>query len=166
VLIVTKLDRLGRNAIDVRATVERLAAMGVKVNCLALGNVDLTSAAGKMTMSGITAVAEFERELLIERTQAGLAREGRRVDLEASRGPHRSSAGGSTSETDGRGHPGGAARARLQDDSPDDHARASEGMTFDQDVATGLIGVLLARVHHRTNQSPRNTNKSPGARTD
>lgn len=74
VLIVTKLDRLGRNAMDVRASVERLASEGVRVHCLALGGVDLTSAAGKMTMGVITAVAEFERDLLIERTQAGLAR--------------------------------------------------------------------------------------------
>lgn len=74
VLIVTKLDRLGRNAMDVRATVERLAALGVRVHCLALGGVDLTSPAGKMTMSVIAAVAEFERDLLIERTQAGLSR--------------------------------------------------------------------------------------------
>ena len=43
VLIVTKLDRLGRNAIDVGTTVARLAAMGVRVHCLALGGVDLTS---------------------------------------------------------------------------------------------------------------------------
>ena len=74
VLIVTKLDRLGRNAIDVRATVEQLARDNVRVHCLALGGVDLTSAAGKMTMSVISAVAEFERDLLIERTQAGLRR--------------------------------------------------------------------------------------------
>jgi putative DNA-invertase from lambdoid prophage Rac len=74
VLIVTKLDRLGRNAIDVRATVEQLAADSVRVHCLALGGVDLTSAAGKMTMSVLSAVAEFERDLLVERTQAGLAR--------------------------------------------------------------------------------------------
>ena len=74
VLIVTKLDRLGRNAMDVRSTVEALAASGVKVHCLALGGVDLTSAAGKMTMGVITAVAEFERDLLIERTQSGLKR--------------------------------------------------------------------------------------------
>ena len=74
VLIVTKLDRLGRNAIDVRATVERLADEGVRVHCLALGGVDLTSAAGKMTMGVIAAVAEFERDLLVERTQAGLQR--------------------------------------------------------------------------------------------
>lgn len=74
VLIVTKLDRLGRNAMDVRATVEGLAGIGVRVHCLALGGVDLTSPAGKMTMGVIAAVAEFERDLLIERTQSGLAR--------------------------------------------------------------------------------------------
>ncbi|MDR5878798.1 recombinase family protein [Caballeronia sp. LZ032] len=74
VLIVTKLDRLGRNAMDVRATVEHLASIGVRVHCMALGGVDLTSAAGKMTMGVLGAVAEFERDLLIERTQAGLAR--------------------------------------------------------------------------------------------
>ena len=74
VLVVTKLDRLGRNAMDVRQTVEALADLGVKVHCMALGGVDLTSPAGKMTMAVISAVAEFERDLLIERTQAGLAR--------------------------------------------------------------------------------------------
>lgn len=74
VLVVTKLDRLGRNAMDVRATVEALTGLGVRVHCLALGGVDLTSAAGKMTMGVLAAVAEFERDLLIERTQSGLAR--------------------------------------------------------------------------------------------
>lgn len=74
VLIVTKLDRLGRNAMDVRATVEGLSGMGVRVHCLALGGMDLTSPAGKMTMGVINAMAEFERDLLVERTQAGLAR--------------------------------------------------------------------------------------------
>lgn len=74
ILIVTKLDRLGRNAMDVRATVDKLAADGVTVHCLALGGANLTSPAGKMTMSVINAVAEFERDLLIERTQAGLQR--------------------------------------------------------------------------------------------
>lgn len=74
VLVVTKLDRLGRNAMDVRSTVEHLAGIGVRVHCLALGGVDLTSPAGKMTMGVIAAVAEFERDLLIERTQSGLAR--------------------------------------------------------------------------------------------
>jgi putative DNA-invertase from lambdoid prophage Rac len=58
----------------VRATVDRLSEMGVRVHCLALGGVDLTSAAGRMTMGVLNAVAEFERDLLIERTQSGLAR--------------------------------------------------------------------------------------------
>ncbi len=80
VLIVTKLDRLGRNAIDVANTVGRLEKMGVRVHCLALGGVDLTSPAGKMTMGVIAAVAQFERDLLIERTQSGLKR--------AKGGPH------------------------------------------------------------------------------
>lgn len=82
VLIVTKLDRLGRNAMDVRQTVEQLASAGIRVHCLALGGVDLTSAAGKMTMQVLGAVAEFERDLLIERTQQGLIRakaEGKRL---------------------------------------------------------------------------------------
>ncbi|NUT87568.1 recombinase family protein [Pseudomonas corrugata] len=74
VLLVTKLDRLGRNAMDVRATVEQLEKKGIKVQCLALGGIDLTSASGKMTMGVIAAVAEFERDLLIERTHAGLIR--------------------------------------------------------------------------------------------
>lgn len=74
VLVVTKLDRLGRDAIDVSLTVAKLENMGIKVHCLALGGVDLTSSAGKMTMGVINTVAQFERDLLIERTQSGLAR--------------------------------------------------------------------------------------------
>lgn len=74
VLVVTKLDGLGRNAMDVGATITRLAGIGVRVHCLALGGVDLASSTGKLTMNVINAVAEFERDLLIERTQAGLKR--------------------------------------------------------------------------------------------
>lgn len=74
VLIVTKLDRLGRNAMDIRKTVEQLADSDIRVHCLALGGVDLTSPAGKMTMQVISAVAEFERDLLLERTHSGIAR--------------------------------------------------------------------------------------------
>lgn len=87
VLIVTKLDRLGRDAIDVSSTVMALAEMGVRVHCLALGGVDLTSSAGTMTMNVLNAVAQFERDLLIERTQAGLNRakaEGKTLGRKAS----------------------------------------------------------------------------------
>src|SRR3954463_8127691 len=74
VLVVTRLDRLGRNATDVGSTVARLAGIGVRVRCLALGGGDLASSTGKLTMGAINAVAEFERDLLVERTQAGLSR--------------------------------------------------------------------------------------------
>jgi len=74
VLIVTKLDRLGRDAIDVSSTVKMLAENGVRVHCLQLGGLDLTSSAGTMTMHILNAMAQFERDLLIERTQAGVAR--------------------------------------------------------------------------------------------
>ena len=74
VLVVTKLDRLGRNAVDVRSTVEMLASRGIKVHCMALGGADLTSAAGKLTMQVLAAVAEFELDLLKERTYAGIIR--------------------------------------------------------------------------------------------
>ena len=73
-LVVTKLDRLGRNVMDVGSTVAKLAELGVRVHCLALGGVDLTSSTGKLTMNVLNAVAEFERDLLVERTQAGLSR--------------------------------------------------------------------------------------------
>ncbi len=55
-------------------TVVKLEKLGIRVHCLALGGVDLTSSAGKLTMGVINAVAQFERDLLIERTQSGLAR--------------------------------------------------------------------------------------------
>jgi putative DNA-invertase from lambdoid prophage Rac len=90
VLVVTKLDRLGRDAIDVSATVARLEELGIRVHCLALGGVDLASPAGRMTMAVINAVAQFERDLLIERTQAGLARakaEGKALGRRASLDP-------------------------------------------------------------------------------
>ncbi|MBY3027444.1 recombinase family protein [Rhizobium leguminosarum] len=74
ILIVTKLDRLGRDAIDVSSTVKALAEIGVRVYCLALGGADLASSAGTMTMNVLNAVAQFERDLLIERTQSGLKR--------------------------------------------------------------------------------------------
>lgn len=73
-LIVSKLDRLGRDAADILDTVKRLAAMDCAVKVLQLGDTDLTSGAGKIILSTLAAVAEVERDILIERTQAGLQR--------------------------------------------------------------------------------------------
>lgn len=74
ILVVTKLDRLGRDAQDVGATIKMLASRRIEVIVLQLGKLDLTSAAGKLMMTMLAAVAEMERDLLVERTQAGLAR--------------------------------------------------------------------------------------------
>ena len=73
-LLVSKLDRLGRDAIDVLQTVRNLGARNIKVVVHQLGSTDLTSPAGKLLLSMLAAVAEMERDLLIERTQAGLTR--------------------------------------------------------------------------------------------
>ncbi|WP_426177393.1 recombinase family protein [Massilia sp. TWR1-2-2] len=73
-VVVSKLDRLGRDAPDVLVTIKALAMLGVEVVVLQLGKLDLTSPAGKLMLAMLAAVAEMERDLIVERTQAGLAR--------------------------------------------------------------------------------------------
>ena len=73
-LVVAKLDRLGRDAQDVSATIKMLAARHIEVIVLQLGKLDLASAPGKLMLAMLAAVAELERDLLVERTQAGLVR--------------------------------------------------------------------------------------------
>ena len=73
-LVVAKLDRLGRDAIDVLQTVRALADRNIKVIVHQFGTTDLTSAACNLRLSMLAAVAEMERDLLIKRTQAGLLR--------------------------------------------------------------------------------------------
>jgi putative DNA-invertase from lambdoid prophage Rac len=73
-LVVAKLDRLGRDAQDVGATIRKFATRNIQVVVLQLGTLDLTSAAGKMMLAMLAAVAEMERDLLVERTHAGLSR--------------------------------------------------------------------------------------------
>lgn len=81
-LVVSKLDRLGRDSIDVLQTVQCLSNRNIKVVVLQLGNTDLSSPTGKLLLTMLVAVASMERDLLIERTQAGLMRakaEGKRL---------------------------------------------------------------------------------------
>ena len=73
-LVVTKLDRIGRDSIDVQQTVARFEQAGMRLVVLQLGNLDLTSSAGSLMVKVLAAVADFERDLIIERTQAGQAR--------------------------------------------------------------------------------------------
>ena len=81
-LVVSKLDRLGRDAIDVIATVRALAERDIRVVVHSLGGVDLVASTGKLLVTMLGAIAEMERDLLIERTRAGIARarsEGKHV---------------------------------------------------------------------------------------
>lgn len=71
---MAKLDRLGRDAQDVGATIKALAARKIEVIVMQLGKLDLESPAGKLMLAMLAAVAEMERDLMVECTQAGLAR--------------------------------------------------------------------------------------------
>jgi DNA invertase Pin-like site-specific DNA recombinase len=73
-VVVSKLDRLGRDAPDVLATIKTLAALDVEVVVLQLDKLDLNSTTGKLMLAMLAAVAEMERDLIVERTQAGLRR--------------------------------------------------------------------------------------------
>jgi DNA invertase Pin-like site-specific DNA recombinase len=73
-LIVSKLDRLGRSAIDVGSTLRILEQRNITVIVLQLGLLDMTSPVGKAMLTMLSAIAELEKDLLIERTKAGLER--------------------------------------------------------------------------------------------
>ena len=74
-LLVWKLDRLGRNLRHLVNTVHDLTARGVGLKVLTGQGaaIDTTTAAGKLVFGIFAALAEFERELISERTVAGLA---------------------------------------------------------------------------------------------
>ena len=74
-LVVWKLDRLGRDLKHLVTTVDELQNRGVgfKVLSGAGAQIDTTTANGRLCFGIFAALAEFERELIIERTRAGLA---------------------------------------------------------------------------------------------
>ncbi|HFJ9908270.1 recombinase family protein [Pseudomonas aeruginosa] len=74
VLIVLKLDRLGRDVQDVLTTIEAFASRGIQVRSMDLDGVDLTSASGRLQLTVLATVAAFERDRIRERTMEGLAR--------------------------------------------------------------------------------------------
>ncbi len=75
VLVVWKLDRLGRDLRHLVNTVQNLAdrSIGFKVLAGQGADIDTTTAGGKLVFGIFAALAEFERELIRERTRAGLA---------------------------------------------------------------------------------------------
>ena len=73
-LVVWKLDRLGRNLAHLVNTVQDLSTRGVGLRVLAGqgAQIDTTTAGGRLVFGIFAALAEFERELIRERTVAGL----------------------------------------------------------------------------------------------
>src|SRR3954453_9061606 len=75
ILVVWKLDRLGRDLPHLVNTVHELTTRGIGLRVLTGQGaaIDTTTAAGKLVFGIFAALAEFERELISERTRAGLA---------------------------------------------------------------------------------------------
>jgi len=71
VIVVWKLDRLGRSLKELIETVNALAEGGIELRSLK-ENIDTTTPTGKLMFHIIAALAEFERDIISERTQAGL----------------------------------------------------------------------------------------------
>ena len=81
-LIVTKLDRFARTAVEGGSIVKELHQRGVTINILNMGKADDTPM-GNLMLHVMLAFAEFERDMIVERTQGGkdIARaNGKRVD--------------------------------------------------------------------------------------
>ncbi|MGI4942057.1 MAG: recombinase family protein [Janthinobacterium lividum] len=72
VLVVWKLDRLGRDLMQVLQTMEKLNKMGVELRVLTQ-QIDTTTAMGRFVFNIMASMAQMEREMALERTMAGLA---------------------------------------------------------------------------------------------
>lgn len=73
-LVVLKLDRLGRDSIDVQTTIKQLQEKQIEVVSLDLPVKNITGAEGMLMMQLLAAFAQFERERIKERTREGLER--------------------------------------------------------------------------------------------
>ncbi|WNM25973.1 recombinase family protein [Demequina capsici] len=71
-VVVWRIDRLGRSLIDVLNTVNLLRERGVKIRSIADG-IDPETSSGRMMLGMLATLAEYERELIAERVNAGIA---------------------------------------------------------------------------------------------
>ncbi|MCU5358373.1 recombinase family protein [Bacillus cereus] len=83
-LIVTKLDRFARSTVDAIQTVRELFEKGVKVHILNMGLIEDTPT-GRLVFNVMSAFAEFERDMIVERTQEGKAIAKQREDFREGR---------------------------------------------------------------------------------
>ncbi len=71
--MVTKLDRLARSVSDLMRVIERIKNRNASLRILAM-NLDTESATGKLMISILGSVAEFEREIMLERQREGISK--------------------------------------------------------------------------------------------
>lgn len=83
-LVVTKLDRFARSAVEGIQTVKALFARGIKVHILNMGLVENTPT-GRLIFNILSSFAEFERDMIVERTQEGKALAKQRDDFREGR---------------------------------------------------------------------------------
>ena len=84
VLVVTKLDRFCRTTKEGLQYVDKLSDKGVKVHILNMGLIEDT-AMGRLIVTNLLAFAEFERAMIIERTQSGKAIAKQKADFKEGR---------------------------------------------------------------------------------
>ncbi len=72
-LVIWRLDRLGRNLKHLIETVEELSKRGIGFQVITGAPIDTTTSQGKLMFAIFAGLAEFERDIILERTMAGLA---------------------------------------------------------------------------------------------
>jgi len=92
VLAVTRLDRLARSVVDLHRLIGRLSAKGCGFRVLQQSGIDTTTSTGKLTLSVLGAVAEFEADIRRDRQREGIERakakgvyRGRRSNIDTAR---------------------------------------------------------------------------------
>lgn len=83
-LVVTKLDRFARSTADGINTIKELFDRGIKVHVLNMGIIEDTPT-GRLILSIMLAFAEFERDMIVERTQEGKALAKQKEDFREGR---------------------------------------------------------------------------------
>ncbi|WP_226530865.1 recombinase family protein [Metabacillus niabensis] len=83
-LVVTKLDRFARSTVEGIQTIKRLFERGVKVHILNIGIVEDTPT-GRLIFNILSSFAEFERDMIVERTQEGKVIARQRKDFREGR---------------------------------------------------------------------------------
>jgi len=71
-ILVSKLDRVMRSLVHLNITMSNLQTYGVKLICADIGEIDFSTPMGKVQMQIIGAIAEWEREIIVQRTKEGL----------------------------------------------------------------------------------------------